>query len=249
MNVNEYKKLHDAESTYWWHVGRLKIIHGQIKKLQEKGLLKFDAAILNVGAGTGGTIPTLEKFGTVMNVDTSDQAIRFIESGGHHAKLIDGSTLPFKDSTFDMVVALDVMEHIEDDAAALKEWLRVIKPGGMIFITVPAYQWLWSDHDVVMHHYRRYSTGQIRSLTKAYPVKIIKLSYMIVFSLPLIIAYRLARNLTNPRASRQKSSIIKVPALVNSFFIMMLSIEARALRLVDALFGTSILLVARKTDL
>jgi len=111
MRITALQELHDLESTYWWHVGRLSIIERQLQKITQsnKSLVNGKASILNVGSGTGGTLPILEKFGTVHNIDTSKDALQFLERNGYKGILVKGLKLPFKDNTFDIATALDVL--------------------------------------------------------------------------------------------------------------------------------------------
>src|SRR4051794_36018604 len=125
MKKNEYATMASKEESYWWHLGRLRIIEVYIKKYT-KG--RSGLKILNVGCGTGGTIQLLEKYGELYNVDVSDEAVAFMKKNGYTNVLkVDGTKLPFADNEFDLVVAFDVLEHIKDDTAALKEWKRVMK--------------------------------------------------------------------------------------------------------------------------
>jgi len=242
MRVTEYHRLHDVEHSYWWHVGRLAIIKKQLQKLTSKGLPK-NAKILNIGAGTGGTIPTLEAFGKVTNLDSSKDAIAFLKKSGYSADLAGGISLPYKDNEFDAVVAFDVLEHIKDDSEALNEWCRVLKPNGFMVITVPAYQWLWSAHDEAMHHFRRYSRRALKSLFDNLPVITQKASYMIVFSFPLIAAHRI---LLERDSHSFKTSFVKVPQTINRLFIFLLSLESKAQKWLNFPFGTSVMLIVRK---
>jgi SAM-dependent methyltransferase len=247
MRTAALQELHDLESTYWWHVGRLSIIEKQLQKIthSNKKLKGNKANLLNVGSGTGGTLPILEKFGSVHNVDTSKDALHFLEKNGYKGTPVKGLKLPFKDNTFDIVTALDVLEHIKDDDIALAEWLRVLKPGGSLLLTVPAYQWLWSQHDVINNHHRRYLKKNLRTKIKKTGFIINKSSYAIVFSFPMVAGSRLVS-----KVSRQKSddysSFVKLPTSLNNLFISFLKLEARAQKQINFPLGTSILVVAQK---
>jgi ubiquinone/menaquinone biosynthesis C-methylase UbiE len=146
--------MSDREKNYWWHVGRLDILEKQIETIQKDNGDK-PLSILNIGCGTGGTVAMLERHASeLVNVDVSKEAIKFMKQSGYSAILVEGTSLPFNANKFDLVVAFDVLEHIEDDSSALKEWRRVLKKGGTLLITVPAHQWLWSGHDVPLQHFR-----------------------------------------------------------------------------------------------
>lgn len=241
MNIAEYSRMAERERTYWWHVGRLAIIDSWLSKWVKP---KSGAKILNVGCGTGGTLPVLEKFGTIENIDVSDEAIKFMKDAGYKVKKVKDHTLPYKDNSFDVVVAFDVLEHIEKHDEALKEWTRVLKKGGAILFTVPAYQWLWSDHDTSLHHYRRYTKSMIRHIlpNDGY---IKRSSYSIVFSLPLVVGFRVINKLLG-RKGDSETSYVNVPNVVNSLFANLLKIEASLHKLMHFPFGTSVITVVRK---
>ena len=202
--------------------------------------------ILNIGCGTGGTVDMLEKYGTTDNVDISDEAIRFMKNGGYKRLYkVDGIALPFKDNTYDAVCAFDVLEHISKESAALKEWRRVLKPGGALIITVPAYQWLWSNHDVSLHHKRRYTNKRLKLAAKRAGFKVQKNSYAIVFSLPMIAGFRLINNVLG---SSSETSYVNVPKSLNSFFVRLLYMEAGLHRVLSFPAGTSVITTLRKAD-
>lgn len=233
----------EREQTYWWHIGRLRIIQTYLRSI--KGT-KRTLHILNVGCGTGGTIDMLESLGTVQNVDISDEAIRFMNQKGYHnITKVEGVKLPFKDGTFDVVGAFDVLEHIEEETEALKEWGRVLKKDGAILITVPAYQWLWSDHDVSLHHKRRYTTRRMAEAAHKAGLKVDKKSYAIVFSLPLVVGFRFL-NKALRRKTTSETSYVDVPAWVNNLFTKLLYTEARLHRISSLPAGTSVVAVLRR---
>src|ERR1041384_2240457 len=147
MNRIEYQQMAKYEAGYWWHIGRNHIVHEQLQLIAAGSKKKLK--ILNIGCGTGGTVRMLETFGEVYNVDTEPLALELLaENGFGNATLVKGLELPFADNYFDIVVAMDVLEHIDAEHQALHEWRRVLKKGGQALITVPAYSWLWSGHDI-----------------------------------------------------------------------------------------------------
>ena len=242
MNISEYKEMSKREGYYWWHTGRMSIVDAQLSNLTR---VKKSLKILNIGCGTGGTIPTLEKYGAVENVDISPEALKFLMQKGYEGKLIKDHRLPFKDQEFDLVIALDVLEHINQDRLSLDEWKRVLKKGGKVFITVPAYRFLWSGHDVSLQHHRRYTTKALDWDLKKSDYTKIKLSYMITFSFFLVTGFRWLHKLTGKKMT-ETTSYVNLPSPINSLFNSLLKMEGILLKYINLPFGTSVLAVYEK---
>ncbi len=235
--------MEQHEKTYWWHAGRLRIIEKELARQTDR---KKSLKILNIGCGTGGTVRMLEKFGEVVNVDASDEAIKFMKKNGFDNIIkVDGINLPFDSVVFDMVCAFDVLEHIDKDTDAMREWRRVLKPNGKIMMTVPAYQWLWSAHDESLSHYRRYTTRRLRAIAKTVNLRPIKLTYAIVFSFILVVGFRLLASVFKKKTTSE-SSYVELPRVVNNLFIGLLFIEASLHGFLKFPFGTSVLAVFKK---
>ncbi len=154
-------QTHQAEDAHWWYRGRRTVLEQVISGLR----LPARARILDAGCGSGRNMVELARHGSVTGVELSDTSVE-IARGRGVGEVIAGSVLemPFAADSFDLAVCLDVIEHLDDDHAALTELRRVIAPGGSLLVTVPAYPWLWSGHDVINHHRRRYTR---RSLQRA----------------------------------------------------------------------------------
>jgi SAM-dependent methyltransferase len=244
VKKSEYARMAEHEQSYWWHVGRLEIIQTYVKRASRG---RPNLAILNIGCGTGGTIDMLERFGEVDNVDASDDAIAFVRKLGYRSiTKVDGIDLPFKDKTYDVVGAFDVLEHIEDHQSALSEWKRVLKDDGAIVITVPAYQWLWSDHDVSLHHRRRYTIRSLMAVAAAADLRPEKRSYAISFSLPLVAGFRLVGKVLN-RKTDSETSYVPVSKAINNLFTAFLKVEAKLHNTVSLPAGTSVVTILRKS--
>ena len=244
VEKSEYARLAEYEQSYWWHQGRLEIIQTYMKHVSRN---RPSPTILNVGCGTGGTIGILEKFGTVDNVDTSDDAISFTKKLGYSRIVkVDDISLPFEDGAYDIVGAFDVLEHIEDHKSALSEWRRVLKDDGAIVITVPAYQWLWSGHDVTMHHRRRYTMKSLIALAAEADLRPERKSYAIGFSLPLVAGFRFASKIIGRADS--KASFVPVPRAINKLFTALLKAEAKLHDTVSLPAGSSLITILRKSD-
>jgi SAM-dependent methyltransferase len=152
-------QTHRAEDRHWWYRGRRRVLEDVIAGLG----LPEDARILDAGCGSGRNMIELARRGTVTGVEVSETSVRIARERGA-GEVVLGSMLemPFADNSFDLATCLDVIEHLEDDAAALRELRRVVAPGGSLLVTVPAYEWLWSGHDEVNHHFRRYTDRSLK---------------------------------------------------------------------------------------
>lgn len=244
MEKSEYARMAEHEQNYWWHVGRLEIIQTYMKHASRN---KSNSTILNIGCGTGGTIGMLEKFGRVDNVDASDDAIAFVKKLGYRdITKVEDIDLPFQDESYDVVGAFDVLEHIEDHKSALIEWKRVLKDDGAIIITVPAYEWLWSEHDVSLHHRRRYTVKSLMTVAAEAGLRPERKSYAISFSLPLVAGFRYANKFLN-RKTHRETSYVPIPQAINKLFTALLRGEAKLHNTVSLPAGTSVITILRKS--
>jgi SAM-dependent methyltransferase len=183
------------DSTHWWYRARREILADYLTRY---GKLPGDARILEIGCGTGHNLPMLAAFGAVEAIEI-DPAARAIASE-RLGRPVGDAPLPalpgIARGAYDLVAVLDVVEHIEDDVAALAAMKSLLKPGGKILIAVPAHQWLWSAHDVVNHHHRRYSKATLRAAITAAGLKPARLSYFNSLLFPLAAAARIAGRMT-----------------------------------------------------
>ncbi|RSY83196.1 class I SAM-dependent methyltransferase [Sphingomonas koreensis] len=190
-----YDRMAEHDSTHWWYVARRDILADFIGREVNppKG-----ARILEIGCGTGHNLPMLGAFGEVDAIEI-DPAAREIASK-RLGKEVGSAPLPelsgVAEGQYDMIAVLDVVEHIEDDVAALEAMAKRLKPGGSILITVPAHQWMWSAHDVVNHHKRRYSKATLIAALERAGLKWRKLGYFNSLLFPAAVAARLAGKLT-----------------------------------------------------
>src|SRR3569623_2355663 len=165
MDRSVYDRMAAYDSTHWWYRARRDILADYLSR---EAKLPANAKILEIGCGTGHNLPMLAAFGTVDAIEI-DPAARAIASE-RLGKPGSASPLPLLPDVprgaYDLIAVLAVVEHIEDDVAALKAMAACLAPGGKILVTVPAHQWLWSAHDVVNHHHRRYSKGTLDAAIK-----------------------------------------------------------------------------------
>jgi len=242
MNQKEYEKLYRFEHFYWWHVGRRDIL----KTFLERFLKSRKNQILEIGCGTGGNLEVLSQFGKVIGLDISEQALSFCKKRGFNNLVLGrAEKTNFSSESFNLVVALDVLEHIKEDEAALKEAWRILKKGGHFLATVPAYQFLWSEHDEALGHQRRYSISDFSKKLNKSGFDILKRSYLISFVFPLVFGYRILRKIFFPQ-SKQNTAYLILPKFINNLFIYLLKLESFLLRYFDFPFGISIIVIVSK---
>lgn len=163
MDKLYYKEYYRLEREHWWFRARLKILEQITKDLKIQ--IKSELKILNAGAATGATSIMLKKYGDVLSLEYDQDCAKFLSKVLDENILNDSLTdLPLESQTFDIVCAFDVIEHIEAHEDAIRESNRVLKNGGYLFITVPAFEILWSKHDDINHHYRRYRIKELKKL-------------------------------------------------------------------------------------
>lgn len=245
MMEHTYPILFDVEQSHWWYIGRRRIIEGFVADICRR-VTDRRPRILDVGCGTGANLIMLSKHGDAEGVDVSEDALAFCrERGLDKVRLGAGEELPYEDATFDLVTALDVVEHMDDDLAGLSEMRRVLRPGGRVLLFVPTFMFLWGVQDEVSNHRRRYRLPQLQRVLEQAGFEIERMTYAnITFFLPILAIRKLMR-LTGMKTASENN--INVPAL-NGVFGRVLSAESWILRYMNLPFGVSGLCVAKKTD-
>ncbi len=207
--------------------------------------------ILDIGCGTGLMLKQLAELKPV-GIDFSQLALEFTRQR-NITNLVRGNVvqLPFKSNSLDLVLALDLMEHIKDDAALAREIHRVLAPGGCLVVTVPAHEFLWSDHDEALHHFRRYSYPGFKKLMKSAGLKPRKYSYGISFTYYPIVIFRMFQKtyqklFLGKRPREAKSHLIPLPTILNRLMIGLLQVEAKWLRKRNLPVGVSLMGVFQK---
>lgn len=244
LDRSAYERMTATEETHWWFVGRRRMIAGLIEDLA----LPPDAHLVELGAGTGGNLKMLQSFGTVSAMEY-DEGARDVASakGGipvSPGRLPDG--IPFEPGSADVVGLFDVLEHIEDDAGSLREIRKLLSPRGVLILSVPAHQWLWSGHDEVLHHFRRYSRANLRQLVEDCGYSVRRLTY---FNSTLFPAAALVRRLDRRKADGDVAGGGIPAAPINAILTAVLTIEARAARLFGRLpVGLSLFAVLERHE-
>lgn len=239
MQKIHYESIYNVELNHWWYKVRRKLIHDFFNKYMTNKPL----SILDVGCGAGALMKELETYGSVNGVDFSETAVSFCKSRGINSVQISGiESLPFQDSSFDVVLALDVLEHIPDDKKGVREAVRVLKPGGILILFVPAFTFLWGITDVRSQHYRRYNLKQLTDATEGH-LEILKRSYFNTFLFFPIATVRLLASVFKLDIKDENSMS---DGFINNVFYYIFNLERSFLKFMNFPFGVSCCIVAKK---
>lgn len=239
MDRRVYDRMAEHDSTHWWYRARRDILSDYLTR---EAALPKQARILEIGCGTGHNLPMLAGFGNVdaIEIDPAARDVASLRLG----KPVGEAPLPALSGVpagaYDLIAVLDVVEHIEDDVAALRAMRERLAPGGKILITVPAHQWMWSAHDVVNHHHRRYSKASLRTAIETAGLRPRKLGYFNSLLFPLAAGARLAGRITG----RDDSDDTPPPAPVNALFETIFRAERHLVGRLPMPPGVSILTLA-----
>jgi SAM-dependent methyltransferase len=233
----------DLEERHWWFVARRKIVLDILDGHLPRG---GDLEVLDAGCGGGATLESLRRYGYPQGMEPSEEAVAYNRQKGREVVRGYIEDMPFDDGSFDLVLALDVIEHVPEDLAALAELDRVLKPGGFLLVTVPALRLLWGPHDVANGHHRRYTLGGLRGRVEASGFEVVRATYFNTLLFPAILAARLLGRLRGKVAA---SDIGEVPRPLNAALEAVFSLEAPLLRRGSLPVGVSALCLARKSRL
>jgi SAM-dependent methyltransferase len=241
LDESLYHAHYREETTHFWFVARARIVRHMLER--EAGLAPGDT-VLDIGCGAGGFLAQLADLYRVVGIDTSPLAIEYAKSRG----LADVFVMPLSDfprEKWDVRAALllDVIEHVDDDVGLLRRAKEIVRPGGAIIVTVPAYMWLWSAHDVLNHHKRRYTARTLRASIEAAGLRATRLTYFNTFLFPLAVARRIADREKNGEAAC--AAVGAPPKLVNAALTEVFAAERHLLPRVSLPFGVSLLAIAR----
>ena len=244
MDKDFYLQYASMEDEHWWFVGRRQIIDSFIRQLH----LPKNAEILEAGCGTGGNLVMLSAHGRVDAMEIDEIACA-LANQRQVTQVKNGSlpeNIPFE-GKYDLIVILDVLEHLDNDLAALKALYAKLKPGAWLLITVPAYQFLWSQHDEINHHKRRYFLKNLQQVVRKANYELHYKSYFNTLLFPPIAALRLMSKLLLSNRRYQDRGDLKMPSqFINRFLTLLFASEGYLLRCTRLSFGVSILLIARK---
>jgi SAM-dependent methyltransferase len=242
MQSHHYPILYQVEETHWWYVGRRRIIQYLIERICTT-LNNPNPRILDVGCGTGANLKMLSDYGSAEGVDISPQAVDFCrERGLDSVKLGAIEQLPYEDDSFEIVTALDVVEHLDDDLAGLREMRRVLRRDGRLLVFVPAFMFLWGVQDDVSNHRRRYTLPGLLKAVEAAGFSVEWSSYAnISFFLPVLLVRSVMRWL-GLRADTEYGINI---SLMNGPFSALFAAERFVFKHGGLPFGVSAVCIAR----
>jgi SAM-dependent methyltransferase len=239
------------EDKHWWFATRTRAILAYLDRHLGPGR---DRRVLDVGCGAGNMMHHLAHYGTVVGVDNNPKPLEVARQRGLDVRQGSGERLPFGDAEFDLVSLLDTVEHVPAEAQVFAECHRVLRPGGKLLVTVPAFMFLWSRNDVINMHERRYTVAELRGKLEAHGFRALRISYNNFFIFPLAALLILLRRgraepeLASPHFDDEAYQVEMEPAspLVNSVLSLVGKLEVALLRRFSLPFGTSIIAIAEK---
>lgn len=248
MQQHTYAIMRRVEENHWWYAGRRRIIRSFVERvvseLRTERPEQPAVRMLDVGCGTGANLEMLAEFGEAEGVDVSAEALSFCRDRGlDQVKSGAAEALPYEAESFDLVTGLDVVEHLDDDLAGLKEMRRVLRADGRALIFVPAFMFLWGVQDDISHHRRRYTLRALKQVVSQAGFELERASYVnITFFTPILLG-RLLMRVTGVRPESENNITI---GFMNGVLGKFFGLERLPLRWLNFPFGVSIICVARK---
>jgi len=242
MDTSTYAIEAEVEASHWWFVGRRRLL----KDLITRQRIPVDARVLDIGTSTGTNLRLLKELGfsNRQGLDRSDEAIRWCaEKGFGRVEKGDACELPFGDGEFQLVLATDVIEHVDDDLRAITEIRRVLAPGGTAIISVPAFQSLWGLQDDVSHHKRRYLKKPLLELIRRGRLACGDIFYFnYLLFLPIWAARQLIRLLNIKLESENQVNTRVLNRILTGIFLL----DVATARIVRPPFGVSVIAIATR---
>ena len=239
MEPREYINMARIEEQHFWFVQTRAMVRDAL--LREG--ISSGSRLLDIGCGTGGTMRVIRDICKPSGIDMSFQALEYTTEKGLPAAVADATALPFPGNTFDFALALDVIEHIDDDIGVLREIKRVLKPEGRLILTVPAHQYLFSTHDKSLHHVRRYSKKLLRTRIEQAGFRIHRLTYTNFLLFTPIATVRLVKKHLLKDDSMPSSDASVPPGPINSILSATMAVERFWLHKMNLPYGVSMMAV------
>jgi SAM-dependent methyltransferase len=235
-----YATVHlEEDRRHWWFRGRLAVLRTVLRGVVPAG----PARLLELGCGTGNMLEMLAEFGEAVGMETDPVLLAAAQAVGLDARrgtLPDDLVVP--EGWADVVLLLDVLEHLDDEAGALGTARRALSPGGVLIVTVPAYRWLWSGHDVALHHRRRYTAGRLRQVVAKAGFRVGRVTYFNTLLFPMLALARAAKRLRGDASHDLRPAGRALGILLERCF----AFERHLVPRMRLPFGSSLLLLARR---
>lgn len=248
MEQAVYEQFYKLEKDHWWFAGMRTICRSLLGRLTI-GTDRGRTRSLDVGCGTGLWTTELDSFGQVCGLDLAPDALEFCRRRGIQ-RLVQATAdrLPFRSESLNLITALGLIEHLDNDTRFLSELSRVCKPGGYVLLLTSAYDFLWSQHDDIVHHKRRYTRTRFSRLLTTSGFQVLRSTYVNTLLFLPILGVRFVQRLSGVSATAQYGSpdVFMPPSLVNRFLYGLLWAEARLLNFVSFPFGVGLLAIVRK---
>jgi SAM-dependent methyltransferase len=246
MDKEFYLQYAAVEARHWWFVGRRRIVEQVIRQLN----LPKNAKILEAGCGTGGNLTMLARYGQISAMELDETACQLANE--RQVTTVKRGSLPDEipfTTQYDLIVILDVLEHLDDDLAALQALYRKLNSHSWLLITVPAYQFLWSYHDEINHHKRRYTLKNLKRVVKQAGYTVCYASYFNTWLFPLVAGVRLLKKIFKmDHPSVDSSDLILPGKIVNKFLTFLFASERYFMNRISLPFGVSVVLLAQKNQ-
>jgi SAM-dependent methyltransferase len=247
MRPDMYDDMFEREQTYWWHVNKRRIAVHLLRQFASSAATLEAPRILDCGCGTGALLSELGPAAPAVGVDLSEVALALSHGRGLRdlvrADFAEG--LPFASEAFDAVTALDVVEHVAADGGLMAELRRVLRPGGLLIVSVPAHRWMWSYWDDMAGHHHRYSRAEIVAKLAKAGFRVERATYSNSAILLPAIVVRALKNRRRVDVDQRSSDFVPLPGLVNALLVGLGSAEAGLIRRWSLPFGLSVVCVAR----
>jgi len=246
MNQREYEVMYRIEDRYWWYIGIRKIARTILDKYMPRG---GRCRVLDAGCGTGGNLNMLSRYGDVVGVELSREVVKFLKNRNYCRFATASVTdVPFRSGAFDLVDVFYVNECLPDDTLALREYFRVLKPGGFLYMSEVAFEALRGEHDLAVGIVRRYTRRDLGRRLEAAGFEVLRTTYANTLLSPPIFLLRRIRSIISPvsRPEEAKSDFDRAPGFLHAIFKSTLFIEAFLLKFMNLPFGVTVIAVAQK---
>jgi len=247
VEIHEYQRNYELEETYWWFVGVRAMVESLLSICSQGGSF---GRVLDIGCGTGALIDRLKhRCSEIWGVDNSPEALEFCRRRGlSNLVLSDATQVPFPSDHFDLVTAIGIIEHVDDDRALLAEIRRLLKPGGVMILLTSSFPYLWSEHDTANNHRRRYYLRSLKDRIGSMGFETLRFSHLNFFLFPVLAPALVGHRLVFGTASDHPQRIMPLPPrFLNRWLTAILRLEARLMRTMTLPWGISMIGAFRRT--